>query len=888
MEMIRQCDCALKTPIDDISKEIMNQFRPEGPEGVGRAEFWQFIDNYVPSSSRRRLFCTVQSQHYQNVLYLLQTALCGFSVINFSFLGRLNVMQASVLTLGMCLTAILSPILAYMVDGASILPMYMYTVILIGLMTAFLVANIRETSSISPDLYNAEDAFHFNPLEISCFLFPSLMLTLTLLSGLWQYVVQRNIQKLKLRKDWAGSSAFPQILPFKSKMTSASARYQRTKGRWVWIVLMIFLCVVGLVQALITGSKLAHGPAVCHFGAECKDPQYISGFSFASSCTCNDKTLDLRGKSSGALLDLTRWTQLESLDLSQNQLLSLPNQICDVDSRRLVRLDVSSNNLMAIPACFGGFRHLREFWMQSNKLEEVPESLYQMPSLRILDVSSNFIVALSNDLGQLTNLQVLRASHNKLTSIPDSIGRLEKLESLDVSYNGMTDLPRMSGMKNLRKLQAVHAGLERLPEDFIDLTELAYCDISQNYLRELPENMSRLSKLSKLLVAGNNITSLPEDLPLSAQLEELDISHNYLTYLPISIGQSRSLKILSASENLLSSLPNFGKSSKLTQLLVSGNRLSALPASIGKLDFLSVLYVSTNKLTSLPESMAELQSVRSLDISNNKLESLPDIFAGLPQLSSLELAHNQLTSLPYSLGWCPKLMLLDASYNQLTNISGFFEGGDSRLQTLNLRANNINFLPDSTNKLKFLSHLDLSYNRITELPSLAGLDNLAIVDMSNNQFRTVPKQLDDLSALAELSLAHNLLSLRSFPEQLNRDIRTLDLSGNQLTAVPPAIRTLHSMHTLDISENPVATLPSWIRELGGLRKLLASNTNLKSPLALPCTDSMRHLDISHSKLDSLSESTSSECAQMFVLDASYNSLVVLPESLSSLKKLHQL
>jgi len=117
--------------------------------------------------------------------------------------------------------------------------------------------------------------------------------------------------------------------------------------------------------------------------------------------------------------------------------------------------------------------------------------------------------------------------------------------------------------------------------------------------------------------------------------------------------------------------------------------------------------------------------------------------------------------------------------------------------------------------------LALSENGLAgKMPTLAGLPNLASLDLGLNQLSGgLPKELGNLRKLQALVLPFNQLT-GSLPAELGglTALKVLDLSGNKLSgSLPPEIGTLSSLTYLDLSGNQITAPIPWA--LGQLRNL---------------------------------------------------------------------
>ena len=160
------------------------------------------------------------------------------------------------------------------------------------------------------------------------------------------------------------------------------------------------------------------------------------------------KYLDLSFNQIGSLPnDLERLSSLNHLNLSNNSLEVLPSSICSLSS--LVVLKLSHNRLSALPDHIGDhLQNLTELALDSNRLNHLPKSLARAENLEYLDVHANLISELSSDFGQMTKLAILNMRNNLLCGLPSDLGLAASLRVLDISDNKLCSLP--TSFANLR------------------------------------------------------------------------------------------------------------------------------------------------------------------------------------------------------------------------------------------------------------------------------------------------------------------------------------------------------------------------------------------------------------------------------------------------------
>jgi internalin A len=154
-----------------------------------------------------------------------------------------------------------------------------------------------------------------------------------------------------------------------------------------------------------------------------------------------------------------------------------------------------------------------ELDLSGNQLTALPESLGQLTQLQSLDLSRNQLTALPESLGQLTQLQKLCLYDNQLATLPESLGQLTQLRRLGLSRNQLTAVPKWIGnFTNLSNLGLSQNQLTALPESLGQLTQLEMLFLYNNRLTALPESLWKLKSLKRFFLHGNEKLGFPESV----------------------------------------------------------------------------------------------------------------------------------------------------------------------------------------------------------------------------------------------------------------------------------------------------------------------------------------------------------------------------------------
>lgn len=176
--------------------------------------------------------------------------------------------------------------------------------------------------------------------------------------------------------------------------------------------------------------------------------------------SCKEKDVkNLKSKLDGEKLDLSMselsvvpvreiaaLKKVTDLDLSSNQITSLPDDFCTL--KNLVKLDLSSNKLRSLPEQFGKLENLQHLDLYKNSLETLPISFVHLKQLRWLDVKDN---PLDADLRKVAG-DCLEAKQCK-EAATKVVQHMQKL-------NADRDRERQKDLKKQREVEAAERSKE--------------------------------------------------------------------------------------------------------------------------------------------------------------------------------------------------------------------------------------------------------------------------------------------------------------------------------------------------------------------------------------------------------------------------------------------
>ncbi|XP_014828498.1 PREDICTED: PH domain leucine-rich repeat-containing protein phosphatase 2 [Poecilia mexicana] len=496
----------------------------------------------------------------------------------------------------------------------------------------------------------------------------------------------------------------------------------------------------------------------------------------------------MRLQGPGSLLNLPRFSQLKSLNISHNRLGVFPECVGEILS--LTELNLSCNNLHTIPVQIGNLQSLQTLCLDGNHLSSLPEELGDLSQLNSLGLSFNNFSHVPTVLEKLCAVDKLAMAGNRVESLElSTLARMIHLRNIDLRLNGLrcVKCETPEPVSHVTQLDLRDNCLDSLDLSTVCNLETLHCQ--RNQLGSLT-----LSGFSlRMLHAGSNRLTTVNVYPVPNQLTHMDLSQNLLEYLPAWVCDCRKIEILDLQHNLLFELPSrLLNSLSLRKLLTGNNRLQRVPDLLDHIP-LEALDLQHNKLSELPEGLFyKALNLKYLNVSANALESIPPSSQSEESLSTLQELYLTGNNLNENCGALlvghQNLRILHIAYNQLLSFPASKLSKLELLEELNLSGNKLKTIPSTVSSCKRLHTLIAHSNQITVFPEILNLPEIKLVDLSCNELTEIqlpdslPATLQelDLTGNSSLTLEHKTLNLFSHITTLKLDQKSAAMPGDSL------------------------------------------------------------------------------------------------------------
>ncbi|XP_073261928.1 TMV resistance protein N-like isoform X2 [Populus alba] len=404
-------------------------------------------------------------------------------------------------------------------------------------------------------------------------------------------------------------------------------------------------------------------------------------------------------------------------------------------------------------------------------------------------------------------------------ALMDNTGK-EKIEAIFLDMPGIKEaqwsMKAFSEMSKLRLLKIDNVQLSEGPEDLSN--ELRFLEWNYYPSKSLPAGL-QVDKLVELHMANSSIEQLWYGYKSAVNLKIINLSNSlYLTKTPDLTGTSNLERlILEGCISLSKVHPSLGRHKKLQYVnLVNCKSIRILPNNL-EMESLNVFTLDgCSKLEKFPDIVGNMNCLMVLCLDGTGIKELSSSihhFIGLEVLS-MKTCKN-LKSIPSSIGCLKSLKKLDlCGCSELQNIPENL-GKVESLEEFDVSGTLIRQPPASIFLLKNLKVLSFDgCKSITmsltdqRLPSFSGLCSLKVLDLCACNLRegVLPEDIGCLSSLKSLDLSrNNFVSLPRSINQLSR-LEMLILEDctmlESLLEVPSKVQTVNLNGCISLKKIP--------------------------------------------------------------------------------------
>ncbi|KAK8712378.1 hypothetical protein V6N13_147618 [Hibiscus sabdariffa] len=443
------------------------------------------------------------------------------------------------------------------------------------------------------------------------------------------------------------------------------------------------------------------------------------------------------------------------------------------------------------------------FWMH-DLLREMGRKIVREKSIdepgkrcRLWDQWDVYHVLMKNTATEMIEGMIIddnREPNKMLNLRADAFSKMKKMRLLEVlSLRNCDNLNYLSD--ELRLLDWQGYPLKSLPSCF-QPDNLVALLLPYSRIEQLWKGTRPLYKLKMINLEGSENLIKTPDFALTPNLEVL---------------------VLESCTRLVGVHPSVGVLKRLKLLNLRGCKsLKNLPTKIGMESLQTLILSGCSNLLRFPDLDGKMECLKTLDLSGcHNVGYLPGNLQQAEFLEELDLSETAITEPPIFIFWFKHLKVLSLNGSRSSklrpNLPALFKGFQRG------RTDSISLMLPLLSSLSSLTELNLRNCDLCEgdIPSgISCLSSLKELDLSGNNFASIPASLTRLSKLHFLGLSNcslcnlfeeNILSLSS--------LESLDLSGNNFTSIPAPLNQLSNLCRLRLSN---------CRELKSLPELLTS------------------------------------------------------------------
>ncbi|QPH38372.1 protein kinase [Pedobacter endophyticus] len=166
----------------------------------------------------------------------------------------------------------------------------------------------------------------------------------------------------------------------------------------------------------------------------------------------------------------------------------------------------------------------------SEGLKDFPREIFELAdTLECLDLSGNQLSALPHDFGRLTKLKILFCSDNLFTVLPEVLADIAGLDIVGFKSNRIEFVPPKALNPHIRWLILTNNKLQMLPPAIGNCLRLQKLMLAGNNIIYLPQELQLCRNLALIRVAANELPFLPKWLYSMPSLAWIAFSGNKIS-----------------------------------------------------------------------------------------------------------------------------------------------------------------------------------------------------------------------------------------------------------------------------------------------------------------------------------------------------------------------
>ncbi|NWC85802.1 hypothetical protein HX793_08605 [Pseudomonas reactans] len=438
--------------------------------------------------------------------------------------------------------------------------------------------------------------------------------------------------------------------------------------------------------------------------------------------------------------------------------------------------------------------------------------------------------------------------------LPALSGDFSHVETLELRFfkwseSGDTFLKQFTQVK---RLEISSCKLTEVPTTVAEMPGLTSLKLPRNQIRLTPTNAIRISALSglEMLDLALNPLGTPPDVSAMTRLKELNLYATQLDQWPAGLQNLAAAESINLEFNRLREAPqaHLNPPPERVEAMARVNRVTMLQGNPFPEDYWQTFDAYWKRLGETRPDLVDGARIGAFDSGNPRFEAARQIYQ--------VLIDQRLREIIWRLGEGADVELarLKQEYDSLTTQLQAWEFSGRGANQRYLRPHMLDF-GATIQDARFEAGQRILKCWRRQTPQLHATDGTPIgleLDLSGLNLPSLPDLDTDFSHVGSLKLSR--MNLATSPEGFLarfRGVRWLDLSGNQLRELPPAVGEMRGLTRLFLQNNRIRLNPETARllsERGTLRALLINDNDLRiSPDFSQITD-MRTLNMAHAGL----------------------------------------